>query len=161
MQRIYAPWRSEYLGSSGGECVFCAIANNPQDDEVNRVFYRDERVYAVMNRYPYTPGHFMLVPNLHCDSPEILPLETWLHMHRLSHRAIEMLCVCGAHGANMGLNVKKAGGAGIPEHLHLHFVPRYMGDTNFMTSVANTRTYGINFDEVYQNTKKMAQKYFT
>lgn len=160
MQRIYAPWRSEYFGSSGGECTFCSIANNPQDDEQNKVIYRDKYVYGVMNRYPYTPGHFMIIPLAHCDSPESLPLDVWLHLHTLSHRAMNLLYEYGAQGVNMGLNVKKAGGAGIPEHLHLHFVPRYLGDTNFMTSIANTRTYGINFDEVYERIKKLAEKYF-
>lgn len=160
MQRIYAPWRSEYFGSSDRECTFCSIANNSQDDDQNKVIYRDEYVYGVMNRYPYTPGHFMIIPLAHCDSPETLPLDVWLHLHTLSHKAMNLLYEYGAQGVNMGLNVKKAGGAGIPEHLHLHFVPRYLGDTNFMTSIANARTYGINFDEVYERFKKLAEKYF-
>ncbi|TLD81901.1 HIT domain-containing protein [Helicobacter sp. MIT 05-5293] len=161
MERIYAPWRSEYFGSKEQGCVFCEIAQHCEDDEVNRVIYRDEHVFAVMNRYPYSPGHFMLLPHQHCDSPEKLPLEVWLHLHKLSFKAMDLLYEYGAMGINMGMNIKKAGGAGIPEHLHLHFVPRYIGDTNFMTSVADTRTYGIDFQSVYSKVKSLAQKHFT
>ena len=160
LSRLYSPWRSEYFGShKGEECVFCHIAKNPSDDEANRVIYRDDKVFAVMNRYPYAPGHFMLLPIAHCDSPELLSLEVWLHLHTLSHRAMNILYEYGAHGVNMGLNIKKAAGAGIPEHLHLHFVPRYENDTNFMTSIASARTYGIDFDSVFRDIRALAQKH--
>ncbi|WP_295739335.1 HIT domain-containing protein [uncultured Helicobacter sp.] len=159
MDRIYAPWRSEYFGSYIEGCVFCHIANNPQDDEKNRVIYRDDFVFGVMNLYPYTPGHFMLLPLSHCDSPEKLPLEVWLHLHTLSHKAMSVLYEYGAQGVNMGANIKKAGGAGIPEHLHIHFVPRYVGDTNFITSIADTRTYGMDFDSIYQKIKVLSKKH--
>ena len=162
MERIYAPWRSGYFGSKGNEgCVFCEIAKSCENDEANHIIYRDDYVFGVMNLYPYSPGHFMLLPYQHCDSPESLPLEVWLHLHKLSHRAMVLLYEYGAAGINMGLNIRKAGGAGIPEHLHLHFVPRYLGDTNFMTSIAQTRTYGIEFESVYRKIKALAQKHFT
>lgn len=160
MDRIYAPWRSKYFGSCAQGCVFCAIASNPQDDEKNRVIYRDDKIFGVMNLYPYTPGHFMLIPLAHCDSPEELPLEIWLHLHKFSHKAANVLYEYGAQGVNMGLNIKKAGGAGIPEHLHMHFVPRYIGDTNFITSIGEARTYGMDFDSVYAKIKVLGAKYF-
>lgn len=163
MDRIYAPWRSEYFSSHAdniNQCVFCDIAKNPNDDEKNYVIYRDELVYGVMNRYPYTPGHFMLLPIIHCDSPEKLSLDVWLHLHTLSHKAVQILYEHGAQGINFGLNIKKAGGAGIPEHLHIHFVPRYIGDTNFMTSIAQVRTFGMEFDSIYKKIKALADKHF-
>lgn len=160
MDRIYAPWRSKYFGSCAQGCVFCTIASNPQDDEKNRVIYRDDKIFGVMNLYPYTPGHFMLIPLAHCDSPEELPLEIWLHLHKFSHKAANVLYEYGAQGVNMGLNIKKAGGAGIPEHLHMHFVPRYIGDTNFITSIGEARTYGMDFDSVYAKIKVLGAKYF-
>ena len=160
MERIYAPWRSKYFGSCSEGCVFCAIANNPQDDECNRVIYRDDVAFGVMNLYPYTPGHFMLIPLTHRDSPEELPLETWLHLHKLSYKAMNVLYEYGAQGVNMGLNIKKAGGAGIPEHLHIHFVPRYIGDTNFITSIGDVRTYGMDIDSVYKKIKYLSLKHF-
>lgn len=140
--------------------MFCQIANNPQNDEKNRVIYRDSHVFGVMNLYPYTPGHFMLLPLAHCDSPEKLPIDVWLHLHTLSHRATSLLYEYGAQGVNMGINIKKAGGAGIPEHLHIHFVPRYLGDTNFITAIGEARTYGMDFDSVYQKIKMLGEKYF-
>ncbi|RDU60714.1 HIT family protein [Helicobacter marmotae] len=165
MDRIYAPWRSKYFSQSsphtGEDCVFCNIANTPKDDRQNYVIYRDSLVFGVMNLYPYTPGHFMLLPLRHCDSPEKLPLEVWLHLHSLSHKAMELLYEYGAQGVNMGLNVKKAGGAGIPQHLHIHFVPRYIGDTNFMTSIAEVRTFGMDFDSIYEKVKALSAKHFT
>lgn len=160
MDNIYAPWRDAYFGShSESECVFCEIANNESNDLQNRVFYRDSHIFGVMNRYPYTPGHFMLLPLMHCDSPESMPLELWLHLQTKAHKACEILYEYGAQGINMGLNIKRAGGAGIPAHLHMHFVPRFIGDTNFMTSIANARTYGKDFDSVYESIKDLSKKY--
>lgn len=161
IDRIYSPWRAPYFGSDdGGACVFCTIANNPDDDEKNRVIYRDDKIFGVMNLYPYTPGHFMLLPLQHCDSPEKLPLDVWLHLHTYSHKAVEILYAYGAQGVNMGANIKKAGGAGIPEHLHLHFVPRFLGDTNFITAVAEARTYGMDFDSVYHAIRNLSEQFF-
>lgn len=169
MDRVYSPWRSDYFGSKDdGKCIFCEISNVENlstsqlesKDKKNRVFYRDEFVFGVMNAYPYTPGHFMLIPHRHCDSPELLDSSIWLHLHKLSHKAFALLSEYGASGVNMGLNIKKAGGAGIPEHLHLHFVPRYIGDTNFFTSIAECRTYGMDFDKVFDKIKALSQKHF-
>ncbi|MDO7252542.1 HIT family protein [Helicobacter cappadocius] len=160
MDRIYSPWRSEYFGSKDNSCVFCDISKHPELDIENRVFYRDEILFGVMNRYPYTPGHFMLIPHFHTDSPDILSQKDWLHIHKLSQKAVSLLYDYGASGINIGMNIKKAGGAGIPEHIHLHILPRYIGDTNFFTTIAEGRTYGVDFDIVYEKIKKLAQKYF-
>lgn len=160
MERIYSPWRSEYFNSKSDECVFCEISKAPNRDEENCVFYRDEICFGVMNRYPYIPGHFLLVPHLHIDSPEHLSQEHWLHIHKLSQKSIPLLYEYGASGINLGMNIKKAGGAGIPEHLHLHILPRYEGDTNFFTSIAESRAYGVNFDIIFEKIKVLAQKHF-
>ncbi|PAF52543.1 HIT domain-containing protein [Helicobacter sp. 13S00477-4] len=160
MDRVYSPWRSDYFSSKIDECVFCQISLAKESDEENRVFYRDDICFALMNRYPYTPGHFMIIPHLHIDSPEILPQEHWLHIHKLSQKAIPLLYEYGASGINLGMNIKQAGGAGIPEHIHLHILPRYMGDTNFFTTIAEARTYGVDFDDVYQRIKELSKKYF-
>ncbi|PAF46644.1 HIT family hydrolase [Helicobacter sp. 12S02634-8] len=159
MDRIYSPWRSEYFGSKKKTCVFCDISASPESDETNRVIYRDDICFGVMNLYPYTPGHFMLIPHQHTDSPEHLPQEHWLHIHKLSQKSIPLLYAYGASGVNLGMNIKQAGGAGIPEHIHLHILPRYIGDTNFFTTIAEGRTYGVDFDATYQKIKTLAQKY--
>ncbi|PAF41757.1 HIT domain-containing protein [Helicobacter sp. 11S02596-1] len=160
MDRIYSPWRSEYFGGKKDSCVFCDISLAKELDEENRVIYRDEICFAVMNRYPYTPGHFMIIPHTHTDSPELLSQEHWLHIHKLSQKAVPLLYEYGASGVNIGMNIKQAGGAGIPEHIHLHILPRYIGDTNFFTTIAEGRTYGVDFQKVYEKIKKLAQKYF-
>ncbi|PAF43874.1 HIT domain-containing protein [Helicobacter sp. 11S03491-1] len=160
MDTIYSPWRSQYFGTKNKNCTFCDISQHPERDEENRVFYRDEICFGVMNRYPYIPGHFMIIPHFHTDSPELLPQEEWLHIHKLSQKSIPLLYEYGASGINIGMNIKQAGGAGIPEHIHLHILPRYIGDTNFFTTVAQARTYGVDFDCVYRKIKELAKKHF-
>ncbi|MCE3036495.1 HIT domain-containing protein [Helicobacter sp. faydin-H20] len=159
MENIYAPWRSQYFENSKEGCVFCEISQNTQDDEKNAVFYRDSLCYGVMNRFPYTPAHLLFIPHIHQDSPEKFSEKTWLHLHKIIHKAIPMLYEYGAQGINFGINIKKAGGAGIPEHLHLHLLPRYNGDTNFITSIMDSRIYGVDFFKTYQKIKLLAQKY--
>ncbi|TLD97177.1 HIT family protein [Helicobacter trogontum] len=160
LSHIYSPWRSGYFTTDSNDvCVFCEIANNPHNDVKNRVFYRDSICFGVMNLYPYIPGHFMLIPHKHIDTPTLLSQEEWQHLHILSQKSIAMLEEYGASGINMGINIKKAAGAGIPEHLHLHFVPRYEGDTNFITTIANSRVYGVDFDSIYDKISCLAKKH--
>lgn len=159
MKRIYAPWRSKYLQTKTHLCVFCEISKNSQDDEKNFVFYRDDFCFGVMNLYPYNAGHLLFVPHQHEDSPEKLPKQAWLHLYEISQKAIPMLYDFGAQGINLGMNIKQEGGAGIPQHLHLHLLPRYNGDTNFMSSIANHRVYGLDFDAIYHKVKCLATQY--
>ncbi|STQ86598.1 HIT domain-containing protein [Helicobacter muridarum] len=123
------------------------------------VFYNDSLCFGVMNLYPYTPGHFMLIPHSHVDSPSLLSQEIWLHINGIGQRAIAMLEEYGASGINMGINIRQAAGAGIPKHLHLHFVPRFESDTNFITVIGNTRVYGIEFKLIFDKITKLAEKY--
>ena len=141
------------------DCVFCAISSQNDKDKQNHVFYRDSICFGVMNLYPYTPGHFMLIPHKHVDSPTLLSQDEWLHINMLSQKAINMLEEYGASGINMGINIRQAAGAGIPKHLHLHFVPRFLGDTNFITAISNARVYGVNFDEIFDKITCLAKKY--
>ncbi|RAX57674.1 HIT family hydrolase [Helicobacter monodelphidis] len=160
MDNIYAPWRSVYLSEKIEGCVFCHISQQTQNDGVHQVFYRDAICFGVMNKYPYTPGHFMLIPHRHIDCPAAMSLEQWLHIQTLAQRGITMLLEgMGAQGVNMGINVRKSAGAGIPDHLHLHFVPRWHGDTNFMTTIADTRVYSTDFNALYQRFVEMAKEY--
>ena len=160
MDYLYAPWRSEYFGNKEEGCVFCNIANTPLLDDKNHVFYRDDKVYCVMNKYPYTPGHFLIIPHFHTDCPNLLEQEIWLHLHKISQKGIALLLEFGAKGVNMGMNIQKAGGAGIPEHIHLHLVPRYLGDTNFLTTIGDSRAYGVDFDSIFAKIKELSKKHF-
>lgn len=160
MQNIYAPWRSQYFQDKDQQgCVFCNISCHPEDDEKNMVFYRDEICYGVMNLFPYIPGHLLFIPHAHIDSPEKLSQESWIHINKIVQKAIAMLYEYGAQGMNFGINIKKAGGAGIPEHLHLHLLPRYNNDTNFITTIADSRVYSVDFHEIYNKIKLLSQTY--
>lgn len=159
---LYAPWRTEYVSGQKGEgCVFCHITEHPDLDEAHHVLYRDERCFIVMNRYPYTPGHFMIIPHHHTDALEALDPQTWLHMSALAQRGVRLLKEgFGAHGVNIGMNLGRAGGAGIAEHIHLHLVPRWERDTNFITSIGETRVYSTDFERIYTKLKEQTKNYF-
>lgn len=159
---LYAPWRDEYVtGQKIEGCVFCHISTHAQDDEALHVLYRDEYCFIVMNRYPYTPGHFMIIPHHHTDALEALDPQVWLQITALAQRGVRMLKESfGVHGVNIGMNLGKAGGAGIAEHIHLHLVPRWERDTNFITSIAETRVYSTDFEKIYHTLKEVSENYF-
>ncbi|WP_281950806.1 HIT family protein [Nitrosophilus kaiyonis] len=159
---LYAPWRSEYITNEKIEgCVFCHISKNPNLDEKHHVLYRDEKCFIVMNKYPYTPGHFMIIPHIHIDNLENLDKEIWLRMNELAQKGVKLLKEkFKAEGVNIGMNLGAAAGAGIAEHIHLHLVPRWQRDTNFITSIANTRVYSTDFEKVYKKLKEFSGEYF-
>lgn len=161
MQKLYAPWRDEYVKGERIEgCVFCHISKHT-DDESLGVLYRDEHCFVVMNRYPYSPGHFMIIPHFHTDSLEELDPKVWLHITALAQKGVSMLKnELNAKGVNIGMNLGAVGGAGIAEHIHLHLVPRWMGDTNFITTIGETRVYSVDFDEIYSKLLRVSKKYF-
>ncbi len=155
MENLYAPWRNDYVkGKEKGGCVFCDISANPQKDEEHAVLYRDEICFAVMNKYPYTPGHFMIIPHLHTDSLELLPPEQWSHIALLAQKGVAALKdAFNAGGVNIGMNLGEAAGAGIAEHIHLHLLPRWHRDSNFITVIGDARVYSVDFAEVYERVK--------
>lgn len=158
---LYAPWRDEYVaGKEVKGCVFCHISQNAKEDEELHVLYRDEHCFIVMNRYPYTPGHFMIIPHAHTDKLEELDPQIWLHMSSLAQKGVRLLKEgFGAHGVNIGMNLGKAGGAGIAEHIHMHLVPRWERDTNFITAIAQNRVYSSDFEKIYKKLRDLLPKY--
>ncbi len=160
---LYAPWRNDYVSGERIEgCVFCHISNHSDDDTDLHVLYRDEHCFVVMNRYPYTPGHFMIIPHLHTDTLEALESEVWLHMSDLAQKGVRLLKECfNAQGVNIGMNLGSAAGAGIADHIHMHLVPRWRGDTNFLTSIGATRVYSTDFEKIYQKILSEIPNYFT
>ena len=159
---LYAPWRSEYItGEKIDGCVFCHISSHHKDDENLHVLYRDEHCFVVMNRYPYTPGHFMIIPHHHTDALEELDSEVWLHMSVLAQKSVRLLKESfNAQGVNIGMNLGSAAGAGIADHIHMHIVPRWRGDTNFITTIGNTRVFGSDFEKIYRQILEEIPKYF-
>ena len=141
MDYLWTPWRYQYITTSdkASECVFCAAAKNPDDLE-NFIVHRGEANYVILNRFPYTSGHIMVVPYDHVATLENLKEEALLEMFRLARDCEHHLrAVYQPEGLNLGMNIGKSAGAGIAGHLHLHILPRWTGDTNFMTVVGETR----------------------
>ncbi len=139
MKALWAPWRMEYIVSrKGKDCILC-VGPAMQNDRDNLVLYRGRKVFVMMNKYPYNNGHLMVVPYAHESSLTGLDDETRLELINTVSRAVECLGIFHPEGFNIGLNLGKAGGAGIEEHVHIHIVPRWVGDTNFMTVSGETR----------------------
>ena len=152
LENLWAGWRSEYIaeatarersGSEGDDerrCVFCRLAASGPPSEENLVVWRGDVTFAVMNAYPYATGHLLVMPMRHvadlADLTADESTELWSALRR-SLAAIE--AAYDPDGLNMGANLGRAAGAGLPAHVHLHALPRWSGDTNFMTSVAGTR----------------------
>ena len=163
MQRLYSPWRSEYVSTHKNidGCVFCHITNNKDDANKLGVLYFDEHCFVVMNKYPYSPGHFTVIPHLHTDKLEDLDPIVWAHISKLAQQGVKLLKnTLNAQGVNLGMNLGQVGGAGIAEHIHLHLVPRWMGDTNFITAIGDTRIYSTDFEKIYKRLLEDAPKYF-
>ncbi|MDE5592302.1 MAG: HIT domain-containing protein [Helicobacter sp.] len=159
MEYLYAPWRHDYFQEKQSkECIFCRISGEALDEH-NKVFYRDDKIFCVMNKYPYSPGHFLIIPHFHTNSPEKLQEDVWLHLQKYARKGIGVLKEFGAKGINMGMNIESVGGAGIPEHIHLHLIPRFFGDTNFITTIGESRVYGTDFEEVYLRIKTLWKKH--
>ena len=141
MENLWSPWRMKYVTDteSPGSCVFCA-APGQEDGTANLIVHRGEKVYAILNRYPYTSGHLMVVPFAHVSSIELLTPEVRFDMIEMVNQAIIVLRkVYQPDGFNIGINMGEAAGAGIAEHAHIHVVPRWAGDTNFMSTTGETR----------------------
>lgn len=157
MDRIYAPWRAEYLSSDkSGDCVFCTLIAD-SDDERNLILYRGEHCFVIINRYPYSSGHLMVVCDRHVGSFAELSDDEGAEMMNLMARCEHALMDCyEPDGINAGANLGRSAGAGILGHLHMHLVPRWQGDTNFMTAVGETRVISENLADTFQR----LQNYF-
>jgi ATP adenylyltransferase len=139
-ERLWAPWRLEYIkGPKTDECIFCS---KPElgDDESALIVHRGERCYVILNAYPYNNGHVMVTPFEHKPSIEELDEPTLLELMTLAKRSLGVLRdEYAAEGFNLGINQGKIAGAGVENHVHLHVVPRWGADTNFMPVIADTR----------------------
>ena len=139
-------------------CVFCQ-AQAVADGTENLVLYRGQRAFVILNRYPYTSGHLMVVPYLHEASLESLDAETRAELLELANRIMKMLDrESHAQGYNVGINIGEAAGAGITDHIHLHVVPRWSGDTNFMSSLGETRVLPETLEDTYLRMKSAWQQ---
>ena len=149
-QRLWAPWRMEYIESEKpDQCIFCAALVS-DDDAAKHVLHRGERCFVMLNAYPYTSGHLMVAPNDHVDSLEELDDETLLELMTLTQLSLAAIReVYGPEGFNLGVNQGKVAGAGVEDHVHLHVVPRWAGDTNFMPVVSVTKVLPESLGHAY------------
>jgi ATP adenylyltransferase len=140
VERLWAPWRLQYVQHADEQdgCVFCRAAAG--DDEAGLVLHRGEHAFALLNRFPYASGHLLVAPYRHGVGFEALEEPEALELHRLAVRGIEALrAVYAPEGFNVGWNLGRIAGAGIVDHGHVHVVPRWGGDTNFMPVLADVR----------------------
>jgi ATP adenylyltransferase len=143
----------EGLGEPAEECIFCAKLDADDEDEL--VLRRGDMCYVCLNRYPYTTGHMLIVPNRHVATIEDLPPETLLQMMTFCQQALAVLRTnYHPRGFNIGLNLGQVAGAGLPEHVHLHLVPRWPGDSNFMSVLGDTRVLPEVLDESWQRLRE-------
>jgi len=151
MKHLWSPWRMEYIQdhSRVSGCVFCE-AWAGSDDERTLLIHRGQSAFVILNRFPYTSGHLMVVPVTHLPTLEEVPLPTLTEVMALTQTALTVLRqVYRPQAFNVGANIGELAGAGIAEHVHLHVVPRWAGDTNFMATLAETRVLPEALDETY------------
>ena len=153
-QRLWAPWRLAYVKDAAKDsevdCIFCAKPAE-DDDEANLIVHRGERCFVILNLFPYTNGHLMVAPYDHVGSLAELDSDTTAEMMALAQRAIRVLEDAYApHGYNVGFNQGRVAGAGVEHHIHMHVVPRWGGDTNFMPVIGDTRVMPQSLEDSYQ-----------
>ena len=158
MDYVWSPWRYKYIAQVNDElqpeCIFCeALALH--DDAAALIVYRAKKVFVILNRYPYTSGHVMIVPNAHVAQLALCDAETLAEMMQLAQR-VEQAYVANYNpdGMNIGMNLGKAAGAGVAGHLHLHALPRWFGDTNFMTVTGETRVHPEDLRMTFERLRK-------
>lgn len=151
MKHIWSPWRMEYVEKNveQGSCLFCDQLTQP-DGTGNLILHRGVNAFIILNRYPYTNGHMMVVPNVHQASLDALDEETLSELMLLVSESISVLREAyAAEYFNVGANIGTAAGAGIADHVHMHVLPRWMGDTSFMTTTGDVRVLPEALDDTY------------
>ena len=151
LARLWAPWRSRFIYQRNVKgCIFCRAVRS-HEDRRHYVVQRSRHAFAMLNLYPYNNGHVMIAPRRHiadlrrCSDVELLDL--WHLAGQMQGRLTRAL---KPHGMNLGVNLGRAGGAGIPGHVHVHLVPRWRGDTNFITTVSDVKVISESLDELYR-----------
>jgi len=171
---LWAPWRISYLrsltegapdpcladaqGAPGG-CFLCDYWHKPDDDPANLVLWRTDVCIVVLNRFPYTGGHLLIAPAAHTPNFDNLDDKTLLQMMLLARDAQKLLIeAIKPQGFNLGVNINRCAGAGLPDHVHLHLVPRWQGDTNFMAINCGVRVISQALDELYKQLVDLSAK---
>ncbi len=160
MDYLWTPWRYAYVSTAekARDCVFCD-AVKLGDDEKARIVYRGQHCFIILNTFPYTSGHVMIVPYAHVDELRKLAPEAASEMMALSQRMEAVLReLYHPDGINLGMNIGKAAGAGIAGHIHMHVLPRWVADANFMSVVGETRVLPETLEETWKRIRKELEK---
>ena len=162
MDRLWSPWRHDYINASSTQpksdkpsCVFCTLLSDSRDDESKFILHRAEYNFVVLNLYPYVSGHLLIVPFAHLAELDAAPKETTDELMDLTKRCQTAVReVYHPDGFNLGMNLGRAAGAGVADHIHLHLMPRWTGDANFMTTVGETRVLSEDLKTTYQKLRR-------
>jgi ATP adenylyltransferase len=156
MNHIWSPWRMKYIENNEKQegCVFCK-AQTKEDNAANLIAFRGQHAFVILNLYPYTSGHLMVVPFEHVATLEELNPATRAEIMELTSQCMSVLRkIYNPQAFNMGANIGEAAGAGVPGHVHIHIVPRWGGDTNFMSTLAETRILPESIEDTYKRVSK-------
>ncbi len=161
MDKLWAPWRLEYITSAAemkDGCIFCDKPKE-KNDKANLIVYREEFCFVILNKYPYNNGHVMIVPYEHKSDLLHLSDQILLNIQQVTKKTIKALKnTMNPHGFNIGLNMGRPAGAGIDDHIHYHIVPRWNGDTNYMPVLANTKVVSEALEQTWKRLYKQFQK---
>ncbi len=158
---LWAPWRMPYIQSIEVKegCFLCEYLNNPQADEENFVLWRTSLSLVVMNRFPYNNGHLLIAPNRHIADFSQAEDDELLELNKLLEQVQKALNLAvSPHGYNVGINFGRCAGAGLPGHLHVHLVPRWSGDTNFMSTCGDTKVISQSMKELYDLLRRVSSE---
>lgn len=158
MDYLWTPWRYAYVAeaSKPAACIFCVALENKNDEETF-IVARGKKNFIILNRFPYTSGHVMIVPYAHVPDLRGAGAETLTEMMLLAQRVEAALAIYHPDGLNLGLNLGRAAGAGVTGHVHMHVLPRWFGDTNFMSVIGETRVHPEDLRTTYEKLRNALQ----
>jgi ATP adenylyltransferase len=166
MDKLYAPWRDRYVhqaikGDQSASCVFCLVFNDDESNQERFVLWKSDEVAVLLNLYPYNGGHLLIIPKNHCPEFDQLSSQENSALMQASVKSMKIMKhVLQPEGMNFGANIGRAAGAGIPDHVHLHLVPRFAGDTGFFTTIGNGKQVSVDLEKIYKKLKPEFDKNF-
>ena len=161
-KNLWAPWRIEYIQdlSKSRDCFICHDLENPQDDDKNLVLWRTNRSVVILNHFPYNNGHLLVAPKRHIPDLDEGSDEELLELTKLIRESQKALSLAiKPHGFNVGMNFGRCGGAGLPDHFHIHIVPRWDGDTNFINVCSDTNVISQSLTELLEQLKQTSKEH--
>jgi ATP adenylyltransferase len=161
-KNLWAPWRINYIQGldKGNGCFICQVKESPKDDDKNFVLWRSAKSIVIFNRFPYNNGHLLIAPLRHIPDLETTSDEEMLELMKLVRECQKALSLSiTPHGFNIGMNFGRCAGAGLPDHLHIHLVPRWDGDTNFMAVCSDTDVISQSMTELLELLKKVSKEH--